>query len=305
MSRTPTLRQKTINQFIDCLEKNILTFPLPPLITLADMFNVSRTTMRAVLSYLSQTGVLNQIDEQYCLQRKPTELDKVNCIFEERFVQNQKFEHYFYHLINSHKFLPGDRFDEIQLAKEAKVSPTVVREFLLRFLHYGLINNYKKGKWELVVVGKDYAEKLYEFRSILEIFALRSFMAQPDNHINWTKAKELLQRHKNLQQSIQTDFLLFAVLDRDFHQLILSSNNNPFFVQSFDLISVIFHFHYQWDNSDLKQRNSIAVSEHIAVLSAILQKDETKAIAALCKHLNTAKLSMRESIDRSLKIKNR
>ncbi|RKS85713.1 GntR family transcriptional regulator [Orbus hercynius] len=305
MSRNPTLRQKTINQFIDCLEKNILTFPLPALITLADMFNVSRTTMRAVLAHLLSTGVLQQNGEQFCLQRKPTGQDKVNCIFEERFVQDQKFEHYFYHLINSHKLLPGDRFDEIQIAKDAKVSPIVVREFLLRFLHYGLINHYEKGKWELVIVGKDYAEKLYEFRSILEIFALRSFMAQTETHINWTKAKELLQKHKNLQQSIQTDFLLFSGLDRDFHQLILSSNNNPFFVQSFDLISVIFHFHYQWENSDLKQRNSVAVSEHIAVLSAMLQKDETKAIAALCKHLNTAKISMRESIDRSLKIKDR
>ncbi|WP_392558461.1 GntR family transcriptional regulator [Orbus mooreae] len=305
MSRNPTLRQRTINQFIDCVLKNILTFPLPPLITLADMFNVSRTTMRAVLVHLSDTGVLNQVDEQYYLQRKPTEQDKMNGIFEEREVQDQHFENYFYHLINSHKLLPGDRFDEIQLSKDAKVNPIVVREFLLRFLHYGLINNYEKGKWALIIVDKDYAEKLYEFRSILEIFALRSFMAQKNDHINWTKAKELLQRHKNLQQNINNDYTLFATLDRDFHQLILSSNNNPFFVQSFDLISVIFHFHYQWDNSDLKQRNSVAVSEHIAVLSAMLQKDETKAIAALCKHLNTAKMSMRESIDRSLKIKNR
>lgn len=305
MSRNPTLRQRTINQFIDCVLKNILTFPLPPLITLADMFNVSRTTMRAVLVHLSDTGVLNQVDEQYYLQRKPTEQDKMNGIFEEREVQDQQFENYFYHLINSHKLLPGDRFDEIQLSKDAKVNPIVVREFLLRFLHYGLINNYEKGKWALIIVDKDYAEKLYEFRSILEIFALRSFMAQQNDHINWTKAKELLQRHKNLQQNINNDYTLFATLDRDFHQLILSSNNNPFFVQSFDLISVIFHFHYQWDNSDLKQRNSVAVSEHIAVLSAMLQKDETKAIAALCKHLNTAKMSMRESIDRSLKIKNR
>lgn len=305
MSRTPSLRQRTINQFIDCLEKNILSFPLPPLITLADMFNVSRTTIRGVLNYLFEIGVLHYKDEQYYLLRKPTELDKVSCIFEKRAIQDKQFEHYFYHLINSHQLLPGDRFDEIQLAKQANVTPIVVREFLLRFLHYGLISNYEKGKWALVIVEQDYAEKLYEFRSILEIFALRSFMAQPNEHINWIKVKELLQQHKNLQKNINNDYTLFATLDRDFHQLILSSNDNPFFVQSFDLISVIFHFHYQWDDSDLKQRNSVAVSEHIAVLSAMLLKDETKAISALCKHLNTAKMSMRESISRSLKIKNR
>ena len=130
-------------------------------------------------------------------------------------------------------------------------------------------------------------------------------MTQPDNHINWIKARELLQRHKNFQKNIQDEYTLFSTLDRDFHQLILSCNDNPFFMQSFDLISVIFHFHYQWDNSNLKERNSIAVSEHIAVLTAILQKNEQAAISALCRHLNTAKTSMQESIGRTLPIKNR
>lgn len=305
MSRAPSLRQKTINQFIDSINNHIITSPLPTISILADTFNVSRTTIRAVLNYLLDIGLLAIDNETYHIIRKPTDVDRISGIFEKQVVQDKKFEQYFYHLINNHKLLPGDTFCELQLAKEANVSPIIVREFLLRFLHYGLITNAQKGHWQLAIVDNDYAEKVYEFRSILEIFAVRSFMAQPCNHINWTKAKELLQQHKNLQQNMNNDYKLFSVLDRDFHQLILSSNNNPFFIQSFDLISVIFHFHYQWDNSDLKERNSVAVSEHIAVLSAILQKNETKAIEALCKHLSTAKMSMRESINRALKIKNR
>ena len=34
----------------------------------------------------------------------------------------------------------------------------------------------------------------------------------------------------------------------------LSAADNIFFNQSLEIISVIFHFHYQWDESDLKQR---------------------------------------------------
>ncbi|MWN89760.1 FCD domain-containing protein [Gilliamella sp. Pra-s65] len=305
MGRSQTLRQNTINQFIDCINNNILSFPLPSISILADAFNVSRTTIRAVLEYLCRTEILLFSNNEYHLLREPTNEDKIACIFEKRSIQDKKFETYFYDLINHKKLLPGDNFNEIQLAKETKVNPIVVREFLLRFLHYGLINNIKKGEWELVTFAKDYAEKLYEFRSVLEIFALKAFMSQPDNHINWIKARELLQRHKNFQQKIQNEYTHFSTLDRDFHQLILSCNDNPFFMQSFDLISVIFHFHYQWDNSDLKERNSIAVSEHIAVLTAILQKNEHNAIEALCRHLNTAKTSMQESIGRTLTIKNR
>ncbi|MCX8639486.1 GntR family transcriptional regulator [Gilliamella sp. B3172] len=305
MSRSQTLRQNTINQFIDCINNNILSFPLPSISILAEAFNVSRTTIRAVLNYLCQIGILLFDNNQYHLAREPTQKDKIACIFEKRSIQDKKVETYFYHLINSKKLLPGDHFNEIQLAKEINVSPIVVREFLLRFLHYGLIDNVKKGEWELATFDKNYAEKLYEFRSVLEIFALKAFLAQSDNHINWIKARELLQRHKNLQQNIQDEYKLFSTLDRDFHELILSCKENRFFLQSFDLISVIFHFHYQWDSSDLKERNSIAVSEHIAILTAILQKNEPLAIAALCRHLNTAKRSMQESIGRALAIKNR
>lgn len=305
MGRSQTLRQNTINQFIDCINNKILSFPLPSISILADAFNVSRTTIRAVLEHLCKKEILLLNNNEYHLLREPTNEDKIVCIFEKRSVQDKKFETYFYHLINNKKLLPGDNFNEIQLAKDTNVNPIVVREFLLRFLHYGLINNIKKGEWELVTFGKDYVEKLYEFRSVLEIFALKAFMTQPDNHINWIKARELLQRHKNFQKNIQDEYTLFSTLDRDFHQLILSCNDNPFFMQSFDLISVIFHFHYQWDNSNLKERNSIAVSEHIAVLTAILQKNEQAAISALCRHLNTAKTSMQESIGRTLPIKNR
>lgn len=305
MSRSQSLRENTINQFIDCINNAIFSFPLPSISILADTFNVSRTTIRAVLEHLCQSGILALKNDHYHLARQPTDDDKVHCLFEKRTVQDKKFEHYFYHLINSKKLLPGDKFNEIKLAKDAKVSPIIVREFLLRFLHYGLINNFKKGEWELITVDKDYAEKLYEFRTVLEIYALKTFMAMPDTHINWTKARELLSIHRNLQQNIHDEYTAFSELDREFHALILSANENPFFLQSFDLISVIFHFHYQWDSRDLKERNSIAVSEHIAVLNAILQRNEAQAIAALCKHLNTAKASMRESIGRFLTIKNR
>lgn len=305
MGRSQNLRQNTINQLIDCINNNILSFPLPSVSILADTFNVSRTTIRAVLEYLCQIDLLSCNNKQYYLKRKPRKEDKIVCIFENRSIQDKKFEDYFYHLINSKKILPGDHFNEIQLAKETKVRSIVVREFLLRLLHYGLIINVKKGEWKLVEFTKDYAEKLYEFRSILEIFSLKSFMAQQDDNINWIKARELLHRHKNLQKNIQNEYKHFSELDRDFHKLILSCNDNPFFMQSFDLISVVFHFHYQWDSSDLKERNNIAVSEHIAVLTAILQKNEPLAITALCRHLNTAKTSMQESIGRTLAIKNR
>nr|VXZ88993.1 Uncharacterised protein [Klebsiella pneumoniae] len=40
---------------------------------------------------------------------------------------------------------------------------------------------------------------------------------------------------------------------------------------------MIFHFHYQWDESDLKQRNIIAIDEHMTILSALICRSDLDA----------------------------
>ena len=64
------------------------------------------------------------------------------------------------------------------------------------------------------------------------------------------------------------------------HTLILSAANNPFFNQSLEIISVIFHSHYQWDESDLKQRNIVALEEHMAILTALISRRCGRAVRA-------------------------
>ncbi len=78
---------------------------------------------------------------------------------------------------------------------------------------------------------------------------------------------------------------VFFELDQKFHSLLLSATNNPFMDQFYDIISVIFHFHYQWDNSDLRTRNMVAIEEHMAVLSKILSGDDIGAKGELRHHL--------------------
>ncbi|MBL2624439.1 FCD domain-containing protein, partial [Klebsiella pneumoniae] len=89
-----------------------------------------------------------------------------------------------------------------------------------------------------------------------------------------------------LRDSIGDSFSMFSQLDRDFHSLLLSAADNIFFNQSLETISVIFHFHYQWDESDLKQRNIIAIDEHMTILSALICRSDLDANLALRNHLN-------------------
>ena len=300
MSRSQNLRHNVINQVINDMARGFLPSPLPSQSALAEMYNISRTTVRHILSHLCERGVLRQSGQDYQILRQPEMQDGFDGSSASLAEQNRLFEQAFYTMINQRQLRAGESFSELQLARAAGVSPVVVREYLLKFGRYNLIENEKRGQWSMKQFDQRYAEQLFELREMLETHALQHFLNLPADDPRWLSAKTLLERHRMLRDSIGDSFRMFSQLDRDFHALLLSAADNIFFNQSLEIISVIFHFHYQWDESDLKQRNIIAIDEHMTILSALLCRSDLDATCALRNHLHTAKESMIRSIQQSL-----
>ncbi|WP_343551698.1 GntR family transcriptional regulator [Pantoea sp.] len=296
MSRSQNLRQNVINQMLDGIARRHIRSPLPPQAALAEMFNISRTTVRHTLQHLHQRGVLDKVDETYVIVRDPSEEDGFNALTPPIEQQALQFEQSFFNLINQRQLMPGDTFSELQLAQRVKVSPIVVREFLLRFMRYDLLEPVKRGQWRMKKFDQTYAENLFELREMLETHALTRFLNLPSQDERWMQARDLLDRHRAMRDTIASNYRHFAALDKEMHTLILSAANNPFFNQSLEIISVIFHSHYQWDETDLKQRNIVALEEHMAILTALISRQDVEALFALHNHLDTAKTSMIRSI---------
>lgn len=297
MSRSQNLRHNVINQVIDDMARGHIPSPLPSQSALAEMYNISRTTVRHILSHLRECGVLTQVGNDYVIARKPDHDDGFACTTAPMSEQNKVFEQAFFTMINQRQLRPGETFSELQLARAAGVSPVLVREYLLKFGRYNLIHSEKRGQWSMKQFDQSYAEQLFELREMLETHSLQHFLNLPDHDPRWLQAKTMLERHRLLRDNIGNSFRMFSQLDRDFHSLLLSAADNIFFDQSLEIISVIFHFHYQWDESDLKQRNIIAVDEHMTILSALICRSDLDATLALRNHLNSAKQSMIRSIN--------
>lgn len=302
MSRSQNLRHNVINQIIDDMARGHIPSPLPSQSALAEMYNISRTTVRHMLSHLGECGVLTQVGSHYVIVRKPDHDDGFACTTASMTEQNRIFEQAFFTMINQRQLRAGESFSELQLARAAAVSPVVVREYLLKFERYNLIKNEKRGQWSMKQFDQAYAEQLFELREMVETHSLQHFLNLPDDDPRWLQAKTLLERHRILRDSIGSSFRMFSQLDREFHALLLSAADNVFFNQSLEIISVIFHFHYQWDESDLKQRNIIAIDEHMTILSALICRSDLDATLALCNHLNSAKQSMIRSINQGCNV---
>ncbi len=292
MSRSQNLRHNVINQMLEGIAKRHIRSPLPPQAALAEMFNISRTTVRHTLQHLHQRGVLEKVEESYVIVRDPSEEDGFTALAPPIDQQALQFEQTFFNLINQRQLMPGDTFSELQLAQQVKVSPIVVREFLLRFMRYDLLEPIKRGQWRMKKFDQRYAENLFELREMLETHALTRFVNLPSQDERWIQARDLLDRHRAMRDTIASNYRHFAALDKEMHTLILSAANNPFFNQSLEIISVIFHSHYQWDETDLKQRNIVALEEHMAILTALISRRDVEALVALHNHLGTAKSSM-------------
>ncbi|MBJ3813695.1 GntR family transcriptional regulator [Shimwellia pseudoproteus] len=292
MSRPQHLRHSVINQFLDSIARGHLTSPLPSQHALAEAFNISRTTVRHILTHLVAEQILSQQGRQFLIRRIPSASTEARIQTLPDDAQYQHVEQAFYRMINQRVLRPGARFTELALARETGATPQIVREFLLRFSRYALIEHEQRGSWRMKTFDRQWAEQLFELRALLETHALGKFMALGADDPRWLQARDLLARHRQLRNSIGSDYRLFSELDQGFHALLLSAAQNLFFNQSLEIISVIFHFHYQWDERDLQQRNIVSVDQHMMILNAMLAGQREQAVSLLHYHLDTAKQAM-------------
>ncbi|TYG34334.1 GntR family transcriptional regulator [Lonepinella koalarum] len=301
MAKNLNLRLSTINQVIDDIIQKRLTSPLPSQTNLASFYNVSRTTITHVIDYLIKIGVIENADNQLNIVRLPTEEEKQPYVQTKKTNPNhlQRFENYLKMAIQKKKIKPNDELSEFELAKSAKVDIQTVREYFMQFSRFNLVKNISRGKWQLMQFDQYYADKLFEIRAILECHALSCFIRLPEKDIRWSEIKILYEEHQKLKYKIVEKYTDFALLDQKFHSLILSATDNPFINDFIELISIIFHFHYQWDNSNLKERNILAIEEHLYILTCILNKDYPNSIKGLKKHLVTAKRNLTERINQN------
>lgn len=298
MSKGFDLREDIINQIMNAIIDREFKDKLPSQSVLAVFYNVSRTTVRHAINYLIDLKIIKKRHHDFIIARIPSDSEKISSIRIKKYHKDQlqKFESFFQTVIKKKIIKPGDEFSELRLAADSGVDVLTVREYLIQFSRFNLIKNISRGRWKLIEFTPHYADKLFELREMLECHALNCFMNLPANDIRWLEMKVLLQEHRELRDHISEKYNDFSELDHKLHTLILSAADNPFINDFIELISVIFHFHYQWDNKNLHTRNVLAVEEHLALIVKIVSRDDLGAITELKKHLQTARRSLMDSI---------
>ncbi|MFT5004374.1 MAG: DNA-binding GntR family transcriptional regulator, partial [Flavobacteriales bacterium] len=124
-------------------------------IELTKLLNISRTTVRAYVERLCETGLIKRDGPNKVVLGK-TSADDFYDIKDKNSTKDVQIEKYFLELINTGQLLPGDRFSELSLAKNSDCTAITVREFLIKFSNNGLIEKIPRGRWRMVKFDEEF-----------------------------------------------------------------------------------------------------------------------------------------------------
>ena len=261
--------------------------PFPSENRLSERLGVSRTTVRKVLSILTDRGMVRGTGRSRVFRTSGTKLERFPE--DETVSTSAQVETRFMEWMLRDNPRPGTVINELELARHFGVATTGIREFLNRFQHFGLIEKRQHGGWVLNGFTTEFALELFEIREMFELRSARAIAAFPDRSPVWEALEALRAEHLLLLDEIEERYHDFSDLDSRFHRLVNSAVPNRFIEGFQDVIALIFHYHYQWNKHDERQRNKIAIREHLTYIDALLSRT-TSLIELACKaHLASAK----------------
>jgi DNA-binding GntR family transcriptional regulator len=291
MTKPNTLFKQAYN---GCLQRMEANQALPSEVRLAAELGVSRTTVRSVLALLADSGLIRWDKQCKRVVRQPRaedffpagETNPVAVVIERKVMQR----------ILAEDGVPGGSINEAELARGIGVSTSSVREFLIRFSRFGLIEKRQHSTWILKGFTRDFALELFEVREMFELRSAQHFVRLPENGPAWEELEHIKAEHHRALAAGPLEDPAFCDLDERFHRLIHAASENRFVVDFYNVIALVFHHHYRWSKPGAPARNRIAAKEHLDYIDALKAGDPLAVDKACRAHLRSARRSLLDSI---------
>ncbi len=285
--KTDTVFKRAFNDALDLISRLGDGEPLPSENALRSRLDVSRTTVRKIIATLVARGVVTGGGRQRSVR---SILDRTQRFPEAETVSAAaQLEKKFMEWMLRENTLPGTTINELELARRFGVATTGIREFLNRFQRFGLIEKRPNGGWVLNGFTASFAVELFEIREMFELRSALAFARLPESSPLWRQIETLREEHLSLLGEIHRRYHDFSDLDSRFHRIINSAVRNRFIDGFYDIFTLIFHYHYQWNKRDERQRNEVAIREHLAYIEALLSHEPVLVELACRAHLSSAR----------------
>ena len=244
--------------------------PIPSADVLSERLDVSRTTVSKALRELTERGLISAGPARVLVSR-PKRGDRYPS--SETIATAEQVERKFMEWMLQGDVRPGATISVLELAREFGVSTNALREFLSGFARYGLIEKRRNASWMFAGITAQFASELFDVREMFEMRGTRAFIELPSNDPAWSALTELKAEHQTLARQIGERFQDFSDLDARLHRLVFDASAIRFIRDFYDIMALIFHYHYQWNKAEERTRNARAIKEHLGYIDALFGRD--------------------------------
>ncbi len=293
--RGETVFKLAYNAALDVLAGGRASSRLPTETALSRVLGASRTTVRKAIAEMRARKLIKNVEGAWLAARKPRKSDYFPLA--DTVATSARVEKSFMEWMLRGDRKPGDVVNGLELARQFGVSTSAIREYLNRFSRFGLIERRPNASWVIRGFTREFALEVFEVRELFETRSAVAFAAQGAGAPAWEALKRLEGEHRSLLKRIGADYHDFSGLDERFHRLVIDASENRFMADFYDIISLIFHYHYQWNKVDERQRNRAALLEHLAYIEALFSRDPKRVELACKAHLNSARKTLLASIE--------
>ena len=187
----------------------------------------------------------------------------------------------------TYRFRPGERLNEIELAKQLAVSRTPVREALSRLVTEGYLTHTANKGFSARPLDAKQVYDLYELRSMMEssAVALACERASDDELAALEEGVRTVQRDSRVEAASDYSHALEHLrVDENFHETIARLGRNGEYLRLLQNINGRIHYVRWIDMQNGRRRHT--QSEHLQIARAIRQRDAQAAAGLIRNHIS-------------------
>ena len=207
-------------------------------------------------------------------------------------IKDQVYEVIKENILNEH-FKPGQRIQELEIAKQLQVSRSPVRSAINELIGEGLLESIPNKSVRVRKLSQKEIVDTFEFRLIIEKYAVKKVAKIMNGELSGKMAA-----YRKRFESFRSGGSLkeYVVLDSKFHEFLVSSADNAVILESLQKVAMlIMPFRIISLNSDNRFKESI--DEHEKVIDALMEGDGDKAWEVCRTHLILAKEEIVKSLE--------
>jgi DNA-binding GntR family transcriptional regulator len=178
------------------------------------------------------------------------------------------------------EFKPGQRINEVELARRLNVSRTPLREVLNQLMVEGFVTRAVNRGFIGRPLDAKQIHSLYEFRSVLECGIVRAACERAtDEQLDTLQAA--VEASRDVPEDTEATRLL--ALDEQFHMSLAGLTGNQEFVRNLESVNARIHF-VRW--IDMRQgRRTHTQAEHLRIVQALRERDDALLQELMSRHI--------------------